>query len=110
MPLIDLDDLVFKDPTFHDGVVLKKCEDLEKKAFSFSDFDFRVPSKAPGESHPIVLNEAFYAEKYPGLPKNAAFALCLAGRGMKTKQIRSEWKKAQKRMIVTHGIKLITFD
>ena len=108
--MIAVADLIYKEPTVRAGVVLKTASDLETRAMPLSDFDYRLPSAKPGESKPIVLDEAFYSQRYPGLPDNAAFALARASLGMKAKQIRSEWKKAQKRMVITRGPKIVSFD
>ena len=107
---IPIGDLIFKDPTVRPGVVLKSSSDLENRPLSLADFDYRVASEGAGESKPIVLDEAFYSQRYPGLPDNAAFALTRAGLGMKAKQIRSEWKKAQKRVVISHGPKIVSFN
>ena len=107
---IPIADLVFKGPTVRAGVTLTKDSDIGTTAMSLADFDFRVPSAQPGESHPLVLDESFYAERFPGLPDNAGFALAKAGQGMKAKQIRSEFKKYKKRMVVSSGHKIVSFD
>ena len=111
MPSIPIDDLVYRDPTVRAGVTLAKAEDVaDKRVMSLADFDFRVPSDRPGEAAPIRLTEGYYADRYPGLPDNAAFALTRAGEAMMAKQIRSEWKKAQKKLSISKGVKLISFD
>ena len=111
MPSIPIDDLVYRDPTVRAGVTLAKAEDAsDKRVMSLADFDFRAASERPGEAAPIRLTERYYADRYPGLPDNAAFALVKAGEGMKSKQIRSEWKKTQKKLSISKGVKLISFD
>ena len=110
MPDIPIADLVFKDPTVRAGVKIKSAEDLERHQMPVSDFDFRVASERPGESKPVRLDERFYSSKYPGLPEGAAFALVKASQGMKAKQIRSEWKKAQKKLSISSGHKIVSFE
>ena len=108
MPLIPIDDFVYRDPTVRAGVTLAKTEEV--RTMCLADFDFRAKSERPGEAAPIRLTEGYYADRYPGLPDNAAFALAKAGEGMKAKQIRSEWKKAQKKLCISKGVKLMSFD
>ena len=106
MKSIPLEELVYRD-----GVVKgAPPEKIGLSAFPASDFDYRVGSEQPGASKEIRLDEAFYGESFQGLPPGAAFALARASEGMKAKQIRSQWKKAQKKMTITRGIKLISFD
>jgi len=106
MPTIPLEELVYRDPIVKGA----SAELIGQKSMSLTDFDFRVASERPGESREIRLDEAFYGERFDGLPPGAAFALARASEGMKAKQIRSQWKKSQKKMSITRGIKLISFD
>ena len=108
MPLIKIDELVYRDPTVRAGVTLAKTEEV--RTMTLADFDFRAASERPGEAAPIRLTEGYYSTRYPGLPDNAAFALAKVGEGMKAKQIRSEWKKAQKKLTISKGVKLMSFD
>ena len=111
MPNISIADLVYKDPTVRAGVTLVKELDSDIRPMSLADFDFRAYSVRPGEAAPVRLDENFYSERYPGLPDNAAFALAKASQGMKAKQIRSELKKAQKKVVaISKGHKIVAFD
>ena len=106
MQSIPIEELLFKDPVVK-GVDPKL---MSLRKMHVSDFDFRAASERPGESREIKLDETFYGERYPGLPQGASFALARAGEGMKAKQIRSEWKKAQKKLAISSGHKILSFD
>ena len=102
MPAIDINEFVY-DAKPLKGVTLVDDVQSEMKMMSLSDFDFSEPK-------PVPLDEAYYKERFPGLPDNSYFALAKCSEGMKSKQIRSEWKKHNKKFAVVRSQKLLLFS
>jgi len=103
MPSLSLTEFVYPKKEEVKGVVLKSGEQLEWKSMPITDFDFSEPK-------PIEFNEEFYRERFPNLPNNAYFVLAMTSKGLKPKQIRSLWKKEQKKMKIEKGHKLVAFE
>ena len=103
MPTIGINEFVYRDKPLKQGVTLSIDKPTEEvRMMSLADFDFTWPK-------PVPLNEAFYRERYPGLPDNAYFALAMTSAGMKPKQIRSEYKKRNKKLSFVRSQKLLLF-
>ena len=106
MPTIGINEFVYRDKPLKEGVKLVADKSNhtvdEMRMMSLADFDFKEPK-------PIPLDEAFYRERYPGLPENAYFALAMTSTGMKPKQIRSEYKKRNKKLSFSRAQKILVF-
>ena len=103
MPAIALSEFVYDAKPLKEGVTLSIDKPTDEvRMMSLADFDF-------GEPKPVPLDEAFYRERYPGLPDNAYFALAMTSAGMKPKQIRSEYKKRNKKLSFSRAQKILVF-
>ena len=102
MPSIDINEFVYPKLQFK-GVKLIREDQLDMKVMSLSDFDFSEPK-------PVPLDETYYKDRFPGFPDNAYFALARCSEGMKSKQIRSEWKKRNKKLNIIKAQKLLEFS
>ena len=103
MPTIGINEFVYRDKPLKEGVTLSIDKPVDEvRMMSLADFDFKEPK-------PVPLDEAFYRERYPGLPENAYFALAMTSAGMKPKQIRSEYKKRNKKLSFSRAQKILVF-
>ena len=103
MPAIEINELVYNDKPLKEGFKLTADKPVEEvRMMSLDDFDFTWPK-------PVPLDEAFYRQRYPGLPDNAYFALAMTSAGMKPKQIRSEYMKRNKKLSFVRSQKILLF-
>ena len=104
MPAIALSEFVYDAKPLKEGVTLSIDKPADEvRMMKLGDFDFTPPK-------PVPLDEAYYRDRFPGLPENAYFALALTSAGMKAKQIRSEYKKRCKKMAIVRSNKLVCFE